>query len=191
MDLSFNTMRFGPKKQRIKIIHLRKPVTKGLAGMVMGKPFAQSISLVVDRRPRAEMDYNYMCLSHHADSKSIEIWMERDAFFGIKRGEPMARMSLFHELGHYYHKHLWETAEELSAYDKAREQAAKNGQVIQAELDADQFAADYLGRDYVIRGLSEMRAELVKECSCDKEQHAIALKELDLRIESLQRLSAL
>ena len=81
-----------------------------------------------------------------------------------------------------------ETAEELSAYDKAREQAAKNGQVIQAELDADQFAVDYLGRDYVIRGLSDMRAELAKEHSCDEEQQAIALKELDLRIEKLQHL---
>ena len=191
MGLSYNVMRFGPKKHKIKIIHLKKPVTKGLAGMVMSKLFAQNIALIVDQRPPHDLDYNYMCLSHVGGREQVEIWMERDVFYGIKRGDPMARTSLFHELGHHYLGHLKDSTEEMEAYDEARVQAVINGQVIQAELDADQFAADYLGRDYVIRGLADIRAALAKESACDEEQQAIALKEMDLRIEKLQHVSGL
>ena len=191
MDLSYNVMRFGPKKHKIKIIHLKKPVTKGLAGMVRSKLFVQDIALIVDQRPLHDLDYNLMCLSHVGGRENVQIWMEPDVFYGIKRGDPLARTSLFHELGHQYLGHLKDTTEEMEEYDEARVQAVKNGQVMQAELDADQFAADYLGRDYVIRGLADIRAALAKENACDEEQQAIALKEMDLRIEKLQHISGL
>ena len=47
MDLSYNVMRFGPKKRRIKIVHLKKPVTKGLAGLIESNLFPQRIAIVV------------------------------------------------------------------------------------------------------------------------------------------------
>ena len=127
-----------------------------------------------------------MCLNHIGGRERVEIWMEPEVFYGIKRGDPLARTSLFHELGHQHLGHLKDNTEEMDAYDEARVQAVKNGQVIQAELDADQFAVDYLGRDYVIHGLADIRAALAKENACDEEQQAIALKEMDLRIEKLQ-----
>ena len=191
MGLSYNVMRFGPKKHKIKIIHLKKPVTKGLAGMVISKLFVQDIALIVDSRPPTELNYNLMCLSHIGGRENVQIWMEPDVFYGIKRGDPLARTSLFHELGHHCLGHLKDSTEEMEAYDEARVQAVINGQVIQAELDADQFAVDYLGRDYVIRGLSDIRASLAKENAFDEEQQAIALKEMDLRIEKLQHISGL
>ena len=191
MDLSYNFMRFGPKKRRIKIVHLKKPVTKGLAGLIESNLFPQRIAMVVDSRPLEDLNYNYMCLNYIGGRERVEIWMEPDIFYGIKRGDPMARTSLFHELGHQYLGHLKDNTEEMEAYDEARVQAVINGQVIQAELDADQFAVDYLGRDYVIRGLSDIRASLAKENAFDEEQQAIALKEMDLRIEKLQHVSGL
>ena len=191
MGLSYNVMRFGPKKHKIKIIHLKKPVTKGLAGMVISKLFVQDIALIVDSRPPTELNYNLMCLSHIGGRENVQIWMEPDVFYGIKRGDPLARTSLFHELGHHCLGHLKDSTEEMEAYDEARVQAVINGQVIQAELDADQFAADYLGRDYVIRGLADISAALAQESACDEEQQAIALKEMDLRIEKLQHVSGL
>ena len=189
MDLSYNVMRFGPKKRRIKIVHLKKPVTKGLAGLIESNLFPQRIAMVVDSRPLEDLNYNYMCLNYIGGREHVEIWMERDAFFGIKRGEPMARMSLFHELGHHYLGHLKDDTEEMEAYDKARVQAVKTGQVIQAELDADQFAVDYLGRVYVIRGISDLRSVLASEEVNNEEDKALALKELDLRIAKLQQSS--
>ena len=77
----------------------------------------------------------------------------------------------------------------MEAYDKARVQAVKTGQVIQAELDADQFAVDYLGRKYVIRGISDLRSVLASEEVNNEEDKALALKELDLRIAKLQQSS--
>ena len=191
MDLSYNVMRFGPKKRRIKIVHLKKPVTKGLAGLVESNLFPQRIAMVVDARPPEDLNYNYMCLNHIGGRERVEIWMEPEVFYGIKRGDPLARTSLFHELGHHCLGHLKDSTEEMEVYDEARVQAVKNGQVMQAELDADQFAADYPGRDYVIRGLADIRAALAKESACDEEQQAIALKEMDLRIEKLQHISGL
>ena len=103
MDLNYNIMRFGKKGCKITVVHLRKPVTKGLAGMIMSSFFPQNISLVVDSRPVSDLDYTFMCLSRNAGNESVSIWMEEDAFYGIKRGNAEARTALFHELGHYYH----------------------------------------------------------------------------------------
>ena len=64
MDLSYNVMRFGPKKRRIKIVHLKKPVTKGLAGLIESNLFPQRIAMVVDSRPLEDLNYNYMCLNY-------------------------------------------------------------------------------------------------------------------------------
>ena len=106
MDLSYNVMRFGPKKRRIKIVHLKKPVTKGLAGLIESNLFPQRIAMVVDSRPLEDLNYNYMCLNYIGGRERVEIWMEPDIFYGIKRGDPMARTSLFHELGHHGYRLL-------------------------------------------------------------------------------------
>ena len=172
----------------ITLVHLKKPVQKGLAGMVRSKLFPNDIPLVIDTRPINEWDYSFMCLSHALGSEQTSIWMEREFFLGIKRGEPMARTSLFHELGHNYHKHFRQSIEAMEAYDEARKKCVINGQVIQDELDADQFAVDYLGRDYVVRGLSALKDELTSRIeNTDYEENEISLKELELRIIKLER----
>ena len=188
MNLSFQIMRFGKKKRRIDVFHLRKPVEKGLAGMVMSNLFPQNVALVVDSRPTDNLEYSYMCLSRSAVTASVSVWMEADAFYGIKRGEPIARTALFHELGHYYFRHMKRSKEEMVAYDQAREAAVEIGQVIQQELDADQFAVDYLGKDYVISGLSDLKSLIEKALDQDStdERNVAAIKELEYRIMKLQ-----
>ena len=190
MDFNYNIMRFGKKGCKITVVHLRKPVTKGLAGMVMSSFFPQNISLVVDSHPVSDLDYTFMCLSRNAGNESVSIWMEEDAFYGIKRGNAEARTALFHELGHYYHQHLKHGKEAMDAYDEARSASIDAGQVIREELEADLFAAEYLGRDYVIAGLSALKSRL-DECilrgDYDEATGAAAIKELDLRIEALAR----
>lgn len=193
MKFNYNTMRFGKKERRITIYHLRKPVMRGfigLGGMIESKQFSDRISICVDCRPSDELDYLCMCLSHSPASGRAEIWMQEAAFYGIKRGEPMSRTALFHELGHEYHNHCLKSKEDVDAYDKARVKLADDGDVKQEELDADQFAAEYLGRDYVMKGLSDLKAPLSK-CVVEEEYEKhkeLALKELDLRIERLRHL---
>ena len=188
MDLSYQIMRFGKKGRRITILHLRKPGKKGLAGMVMSNLFPHNIALVVDPRPIEELEYSFICLSRNTGIDSASVWMEEDVFYGIKRGDALARTSLFHELGHCYFRHLKSTKEKMDAYDEARSASVDMGQVIQEELDADQFAVDYLGTEYVITGLSELKSELsnrITQGFYDEETGTAAMKELDLRLMKL------
>ena len=156
--------------------------------MVTASFFPQKIALVVEPRPTDDLDYSFMCLSHVANSESVFIWMEEDAFYGIKRGDVKARTALFHELGHYFHHHLKGSVDEMAAYDEARSASVQAGRVIQQELDADLFAVDYLGRDYVIDGLKALKARLfdcIQQGVYDEETGNAAVKELELRIAQL------
>ena len=188
MDLTYQIMRFGKKERRIDVLHLRKPVKKGLAGMVTSGLFPQSVALVVDPRPIEDLEYSFMCLSRGAMVDSASVWMEKDTFYGIKRGNQLARTALFHELGHYYYRHMKRSKEEIDVYDEARVSAAEMGQVLQEELDAEQFAADYLGREYVIAGLAELKTEIANRIDQGlyDEENVAAIKELEYRIKKLQ-----
>ena len=156
--------------------------------MVMSNLFPHNVALVVDPRSIDDLEYSYMCMSCSTGTDSASVWMEEDAFYGIKRGDPPARTALFHELGHYYHKHLKHSKEAMEAYDKAREAAVEMGQVMQQELDADQFAVDYLGKDYVIMGLSELKSQAEKNFVQDPtdQGNLAAVKEFAYRIMKLQ-----
>lgn len=188
MDLTYQIMRFGKKERRIDVLHLRKPVEKGLAGMVMSNLFPHNVALVVDPRTLEEYEYSYMCLSRNGETGLASVWMKEDAFYGIKRGNRLARTALFHELGHYYHRHQKASQEEKDAYDAERKAAVERGQVIKEELDADQFAADYLGKDYVIAGLAELKMEIEKgfDQGLYEKEDVAAIKELEYRIKKLQ-----
>lgn len=39
------------------------------------------------------------------DSENGVVWMRESVFVGMQRGEPRARMTVAHELGHYLHRH--------------------------------------------------------------------------------------
>ena len=186
--LSYQIMRFGKNEHRIDVLHLRKPVEKGLAGMAMSKLFPQNVALVVDPRPIEDLEYAFICLSRNGGTDLTAVWMEENVFYGIKRGDALARTSLFHELGHYYYSHMKRSKEEMAAYDEARVSDVEKGQVIREELDADQFAVEYLGREYVIAGLSELKSELSSRIDQGiyAEETEAAIKELDYRITKLQ-----
>ena len=100
----------------------------------------------------------------------------------------MARTALFHELGHYYLQHLKGSEEEINAYNLARSEAVDEGKVIQDELDADQFAVDYLGKEYVAEGLRKLNLRiknLIQSGVYEEETGKAAIKEISLRIASL------
>jgi hypothetical protein len=151
--------------------------------------FEQNIALVV--RHADELDCNFACLASTADFASMRVMMEEDIFRGIKRNEPSARTALFHELGHYYYKHLQTGIAGTDDYDMRRWQAVNQGTVICQELEADKFAAAYLGVAYVIEGLCALteEAEHRYENEPDESEEAtIAIKELQMRIASLRKL---
>ena len=132
-------------------------------------------------------DYDLACLSFNPKSCLYAVRMESEIFYGIKRGDPMARTTLLHELGHYYHKQLTGNAEESVRYDHERSRLAEEGSVSQREIDADDFAVLYLRQDYVVKGLEAIRQELLRRVDegC-YESVSTTFRELDLRIARLK-----
>ena len=101
----------------------------------------------------------------------------------------MSRTILFHELGHYYHRHMRSSREEAEAYDEKRMQMVSEGKVIQNELDADAFAAEYLGNALAADGLADLKTALIRHIESgfyDEESGQASVRELELRIAVLR-----
>ena len=189
MKLDYQTMSFGKKGRRITITHLRKPIQYGLASMASSKLFRQNIPLVIDDHANDRFDYDFACLAYSPDVDAVRILMDENIFYGIKRGEAMSRTVLFHEMGHYYHRHMRSSREEAEAYDAKRMQMVSEGKVIRNELDADAFAAEYLGNALVVQGLTDLKKALVRHIESgfyDEESGQASVRELELRIAILR-----
>lgn len=143
------------------------------------------------KRSKTNMDkqeYDFACLSSTIDSTCVQVWMEEDIFYGIKRNEPIARTALFHELGHYLYNHLQNGKVDMDAYDHQRQQAIQQGFVLQQEVEADKFAVRYLGAGYVAEGLRTLveRSQQRLENELDDDENNFAIQELNKRIEIIE-----
>ena len=180
-------MYFGSKGDRIQVLHLRKPIRLGLAGMVSSKQFDDNIALVVDES--GVIDFDFACLGYAADGTAPRILMTREIFYDFKRGSNMARMIVFHEIGHYCNKDHFNRAGSGEDANTARIQTVNSGGVDSKEVAADQYAARYLGTDAVVAGLREIRQEIQRRYGTgeyDAESYNAAIKELDLRMKWIE-----
>ena len=78
--------------------------------------------------------------------------------------------------------------EEAEAYDAKRMQMVSEGKVIRNELDADAFAAAYLGKTLAADGLTDLKTALIRHIECgsyDEESGQASVRELELRIAVL------
>lgn len=188
MKRKYTILPFGKKEKRIKVVLCRKPMAQGLNGMVRGKGLPHDLAILVDKPSDADPEYLHAALVGTAEMV-IAIRMTPAVFHGIRSGDPMARTCLFHELGHFVHKHLEVPGFQTDTYDKERYRIALEGGVIQQELEADAFAADYLGRNVVVEGLSVIRSLHEKEFHDGvhiQEDVTVAMRELDSRIVVLK-----
>ena len=188
MSFEYNTMTFGKKNSKLSVLHFKKPLGNGFAGMVTSKLFPQKIALVVEDIPAEEMNYDFACLAASPGYESIRILMERDIFYGIKQNNKMARTILFHEIGHFIYNHLQNGMADMDAYDKERYSLSTAGKVMPQEVEADSFAAEYLGGDYVVDGLRMLIEETERrndKIGIDKDETIIVTDELLRRISIL------
>ena len=173
-------MYFGKKRDRIRVVHMNKPINLGLAGMVTSKLFSNNIPIVVDETKMSELDAYLACFAVGREGVAPCIYMDRELFYEMKRGSSMARMILFHELGHYVNGDINPGYNE-KIYEKEREELAQSGKVANAELLADAFAAKYLGKKIAVLGLIALKEKGIEEYGEDQ----LAIKELERRIEIL------
>lgn len=178
--MRYQSMHFGKKKNRISLIHMNKPLKGGLAGMVSSPLFDENIAIVVDEAPEELRDYDFACLACGENGAAPRVMMTREVYYDIKRGEQYARMTLFHELGHYFNKDLSVHKENR---DSERTRLVSAGKVSQEETRADSFAIEYLGSKYVVDGLEQLMSRVLSMCG----NASSTVKEIELRIGSIRK----
>lgn len=173
MPIKYSRMYFGKGKGRICVVHITKPNKTGFAGMVTSKMFNDNIAIIVDRSDPIQRDFDFSCLAFSKGGTVPRIMIQEDLFYDFKRGTDEARTILLHEIGHYAngdhgHEH----------YDDNRLETAQMGSVLEMEIRADFFAADYLGYDIVLCGLKALKKRILSflsdESTSDAYQSTIA-----------------
>ena len=122
-------MAFGKGKSRLVIIHLNKVQESGLGGFVRSSMF-KDLPIVVDTSSEDERGYDFACLAAAKNGVIPKVKMTEEIFYGIKRNEPIARFSLFHEIGHYINGDLNNKDFISETYDANRVTAVKQGTVL-------------------------------------------------------------
>ena len=179
-------MSFGSKKERIKIIHLNSPIKYGFVGYVKSKLFKKMIPLRLDDSD----DFEFASCDVYDDDTYV-IKLKKEVFYDFKRGSHAARTIMFHEIGHLLSGGFEIYYGNSQMYDEDRYKNFNNGDILNIEIQADDFAVKYLGVDYVIQGLREIKDMLNiyrDEEDVDVERLEMASEELDRRIKRIEEL---
>ena len=182
--MRYQKMSFGKKQKRISLIHMNKPMQNGVAGFIASRMFSNKIPIIVDNATEEECDYDFACLACGKDGLVPRIVMSREVYYDIKRGKLYARVILLHELGHYFYNHHLIQKENR---DEERAKLASNDEASEEEIKADLFAVEYLGVECVVAGLDGICDHLKQKYDERDDDVAIALKELYIRKNKLQK----
>lgn len=175
------TISFGKGDKRIVLFHMNKPIGGGVIGMVKSKILPMPVAVVIDETPADKRDYEFACLACAENGIAPRILLERELYYDIMRGSTEARVILLHELGHYYHQHL---LQKVADRDNVRNTWALSGYTDPNEIEADMFAASYLGAERTATGLLALVNRI--QSHADAESSQLAVQELHWRISALQ-----
>ena len=179
---------FGKKENHLVVVLCRKPMQRGLIGMVRGKVVGADIPIVMDATPPDLMEYEHAALFGLGNGMGV-IQMTPGVVAGFRCGDPFARTCLFHELGHYLKHHLDNPGFQNGEYDNERYRIASEGGILRQEVEADAVAVEYLGADTAIAGLKMIRdlnARKLGDLSYDQDSARVSVLELDNRIRTLE-----
>ena len=154
MRREYSYMYFGKKKNRITLMHRRKPCKNGFAGAVLSDRFKESIALVVDEEWMDDEGCSRTFITAQKDGSRPVIVLSTAEFIGLKRGYPIDRFGLLHEVGHYCCGHLV-NAPPLKEEHEKRGKLIAQFKVAEDELAADAFAVEYLGAWYVSLAMAD------------------------------------
>lgn len=188
MSREYTYMPFGKGTHRLEVVLERKVRKGGYAGFVTSKQFRETIGVVVREDFLDEMSVRSVYITANKDGSAPCIVLSMETFVGVKRGCIADRFSLLHEVGHYACGHLMDPPD-LKEENAMRERLLEDNQVSKDELDADAFAANYLGAELVAWALQEsMEQRLATDLMCGVEEEDIskkALLEYQLRIDAI------
>lgn len=102
----------------------------------------------------------------------------------LLNGDENYVVALYHEIGHF---HYSDEQDQSSSGDNYRMQQLKNGKVSKDELQADSVAAEFFGKEKVIKSLKAVMAPIMMNPSVSNLPIAkLVITELKLRIEALE-----
>ena len=144
MAKEYSVMRFRNGKNIVELCLERKIRKNGYAGLVFSKLFGETIGIFVDENHLDERCIRGGYITARKDGTDPCIILDGATFNGIKRGEATARFLLMHEIGHYCCGHLADPPLLEDELSKRKACLAENN-VSSEEVEADCFAAEYLG----------------------------------------------
>lgn len=132
------------------------------------------------------------CFATKIDNWTIPaVVMDSETFYGFLNDSDSCKFKIFHEIGHYRLGHL-DVQTDIDQEFEERKRLLKEHKVYQVELDADRFAASYVGADISINALTEAQegrmSHDIVDGSYRSELSILALREFDLRIHALENL---
>lgn len=179
-------MQFGSGDRKITITVLPEPEEYGLSGSVEGKMLPGLVAIRLDDTPDERRNYDVGALHVTKQSVHAAISLVPEVYAGLKSGDVLALLTVFHELGHYLHGHALRRTDNS---DDKRKALIREGTVEPDELEADAFAAEYLGIDEVIAGLKKLRQYMIDRYQSEEwnpEDVALMDREIGIRIEKLE-----
>lgn len=101
----------------------------------------------------------------------------------------VAWANIYHEVGHFYMKHMTRKPDNMLRISESRREAKRNHEVFWQERDADEFACHYVGNENMIAHLKNMR-RIIQLIAKDDPGFASRideqLEEADMRIKLVE-----
>ena len=182
--------KLGKVGNEIRIYLLDTPIERNAVGMLECDLFEDRLGLIVDPAAEEELQYDYACLRYLKGRSGGVIHMEDRVYQGLKNDGNMETMIILHELGHYCYHHYGEkvTSESMG---RKRLKAVRKNTVLPEELQADDFAAGFMGYSAALEALEKMKAEAIAQYAgneeYDQDEAVLSVKELEMRIEFLRK----
>lgn len=177
--MQYKELKFGKNEKQITVTLLDETMGHGLIGMISSPMFKENIAIVTVEDPDST-DYNFACLGCGENGVAPRVAMTEKIYDELKEEEPVAKVILLHEIGHYFNSDVGNNPDNS---DERRRQFVRRNEACPKEIKADAFAVQYLDKETVVAGLRELqRRILVDFADHDEESVQITIKEIDIRI---------
>lgn len=181
-------MHFGSGEHELRIELLLEPEEYGLTGTIEGKILPGLLGIRLDETPQTERSYEVGALLKLKESKHAVINLVPEILARLRDEDTFALFTVFHETGHYVHQHYLKRTGTAEENDEKRKAFIEAGSVHPDELEADAFAAAYLGTEKTITGLKALEQYMLdhypKE-EWDPEDRSLMSREIEMRIGNL------
>ena len=158
------------------------PGELGICGSISSSLFPYEISIVATDSAD-NLNFNLACIGKAPTSEMVFMFLETPIYEKLKARNSMALFVVLHEIGHLASGDLDKAPEEKAECYEARNSLLERGMISRYEIEADSFAAHFLGRKQATNGLRELREMIPTQ----RKDTRMVLAELDRRIEIFEK----